>query len=79
MLAEMDDKNEKVQLVLNGKNVLETLQEKGENINPKWVKFPIGFLLLSQNIQMVYDSVNTKILNNMLNKCINILILFTNS
>ncbi|XP_057198518.1 glutamate--cysteine ligase catalytic subunit isoform X2 [Triplophysa rosa] len=34
MLAEMDDKNEKVQLVLNGKDVLETLQEKGENINP---------------------------------------------
>lgn len=35
MLVEMDDKNEKVCLVLNGKDVLETLQEKGEKINPK--------------------------------------------
>lgn len=35
MLVEMDDKNEKVRLVLNGKDVLETLQEKGEKINPK--------------------------------------------
>uniref|UniRef100_A0A673M6T9 Glutamate--cysteine ligase n=1 Tax=Sinocyclocheilus rhinocerous TaxID=307959 RepID=A0A673M6T9_9TELE len=34
MLVEMDDKNEKVRLVLNGKDVLETLQEKGEKINP---------------------------------------------
>lgn len=35
MLVEMDDKNEKVRLVLKGKDVLETLQEKGEKINPK--------------------------------------------
>lgn len=35
MLVEMDDKNEKVSLVLNGKDVLEILQGKGENINPK--------------------------------------------
>uniref|UniRef100_A0A671LAE5 Glutamate--cysteine ligase n=1 Tax=Sinocyclocheilus anshuiensis TaxID=1608454 RepID=A0A671LAE5_9TELE len=34
MLVEMDDKNEKVLLVLNGKDVLEILQEKGEKINP---------------------------------------------
>ncbi|XP_055025770.1 glutamate--cysteine ligase catalytic subunit isoform X2 [Misgurnus anguillicaudatus] len=34
MLVEMDDKNEKARLVLNGKEVLEILQEKGENINP---------------------------------------------
>uniref|UniRef100_A0A8B9R9G1 Glutamate--cysteine ligase n=1 Tax=Astyanax mexicanus TaxID=7994 RepID=A0A8B9R9G1_ASTMX len=34
MLVELDDKNEKVRLVLNGKDVLETLQEKGEKINP---------------------------------------------
>uniref|UniRef100_A0A672RSD9 Glutamate--cysteine ligase n=1 Tax=Sinocyclocheilus grahami TaxID=75366 RepID=A0A672RSD9_SINGR len=34
MLVEMDDKNGKVRLVLNGKDVLEILQEKGENINP---------------------------------------------
>ncbi|KAI4896330.1 hypothetical protein NFI96_015778 [Prochilodus magdalenae] len=34
MLVEMDDEQEKVRLVLNGKDVLETLQEKGENINP---------------------------------------------
>uniref|UniRef100_A0A9J7YYI9 Glutamate--cysteine ligase n=2 Tax=Cyprinus carpio TaxID=7962 RepID=A0A9J7YYI9_CYPCA len=34
MLVEMDDKSEKVCLVLNGKDVLETLQEKGEKINP---------------------------------------------
>uniref|UniRef100_A0A9J8BDW1 Glutamate--cysteine ligase n=1 Tax=Cyprinus carpio carpio TaxID=630221 RepID=A0A9J8BDW1_CYPCA len=34
MLVEMDAKNEKVRLVLNGKDVLETLQEKGEKINP---------------------------------------------
>uniref|UniRef100_A0A672LWU5 Glutamate--cysteine ligase n=1 Tax=Sinocyclocheilus grahami TaxID=75366 RepID=A0A672LWU5_SINGR len=34
MLVEMDDKNEKVRLVLNGKDVLEILQEKGEKINP---------------------------------------------
>uniref|UniRef100_A0A673FLL3 Glutamate--cysteine ligase n=1 Tax=Sinocyclocheilus rhinocerous TaxID=307959 RepID=A0A673FLL3_9TELE len=34
MLVEMDDNNEKVRLVLNGKDVLEILQEKGEKINP---------------------------------------------
>uniref|UniRef100_A0AAR2KR17 Glutamate--cysteine ligase n=1 Tax=Pygocentrus nattereri TaxID=42514 RepID=A0AAR2KR17_PYGNA len=34
MLVELDDKHEKVHLVLNGKEVLETLQEKGEKINP---------------------------------------------
>lgn len=35
MLVEMDERHEKVRLVLNGKDVLETLQEKGEKINPK--------------------------------------------
>lgn len=35
MLVELDDKNEKVRIVLNGGEVLETLQEQGENINPK--------------------------------------------
>lgn len=35
MLVELDDKNEKVRLVLNGGNVLETLQDQGEKINPK--------------------------------------------
>lgn len=35
MLVELDDKHETVRLVLNGKEVLETLQEKGEKINPK--------------------------------------------
>uniref|UniRef100_A0A672HKP0 Glutamate--cysteine ligase n=1 Tax=Salarias fasciatus TaxID=181472 RepID=A0A672HKP0_SALFA len=34
MLVELDDKDEKVRLVLNGGDVLETLQEQGENINP---------------------------------------------
>uniref|UniRef100_A0A8C4IBV8 Glutamate--cysteine ligase n=1 Tax=Dicentrarchus labrax TaxID=13489 RepID=A0A8C4IBV8_DICLA len=34
MLVEMDDKDEKVRLVLNGGDVLETLQDQGENINP---------------------------------------------
>uniref|UniRef100_A0A3P9AF18 Glutamate--cysteine ligase n=1 Tax=Esox lucius TaxID=8010 RepID=A0A3P9AF18_ESOLU len=34
MLIEMDDKNEKVRLVLNGGEVLETLQDKGEKTNP---------------------------------------------
>uniref|UniRef100_A0A4W4H9L0 Glutamate--cysteine ligase n=1 Tax=Electrophorus electricus TaxID=8005 RepID=A0A4W4H9L0_ELEEL len=34
MLVELDDKNEKVRLVLNGSEVLETLQGKGEKINP---------------------------------------------
>lgn len=35
MLVEMDDKNEKVRLVLNGGDVLQTLQDKGEKTNPK--------------------------------------------
>lgn len=35
MLVELDDKNEKVRIVLNGREILETLQEQGENINPK--------------------------------------------
>lgn len=35
MLIEMDEKNEKVRLVLNGGEVLETLQDKGEKTNPK--------------------------------------------
>uniref|UniRef100_A0A8C7JUJ3 Glutamate--cysteine ligase n=1 Tax=Oncorhynchus kisutch TaxID=8019 RepID=A0A8C7JUJ3_ONCKI len=34
MLIEMDEKNEKVRLVLNGGEVLETLQDKGEKTNP---------------------------------------------
>uniref|UniRef100_A0A3Q3BLU2 Glutamate--cysteine ligase n=1 Tax=Kryptolebias marmoratus TaxID=37003 RepID=A0A3Q3BLU2_KRYMA len=34
MLVELDDKDEKVRLVLNGEHVLDTLQEKGEKINP---------------------------------------------
>ncbi|TRY96962.1 hypothetical protein DNTS_033570 [Danionella cerebrum] len=34
MLVEMDERNEKARLVLNGSKVLETLQQKGENINP---------------------------------------------
>uniref|UniRef100_A0A673B4K1 Glutamate--cysteine ligase n=1 Tax=Sphaeramia orbicularis TaxID=375764 RepID=A0A673B4K1_9TELE len=34
MLVELDDKDEKVRLVLNGGDVLETLQEQGEKINP---------------------------------------------
>uniref|UniRef100_A0A8C8EYL8 Glutamate--cysteine ligase n=1 Tax=Oncorhynchus tshawytscha TaxID=74940 RepID=A0A8C8EYL8_ONCTS len=34
MLIEMDEKNEKVRLVLNGGEVLETLQDKGEKANP---------------------------------------------
>lgn len=45
MLVEMDDSNEKVRLVLNGKDVLETLQEKGEKINPKWVTILWGLRL----------------------------------
>ncbi|MEQ2193839.1 hypothetical protein XENOCAPTIV_015759 [Xenoophorus captivus] len=35
MLVELDDNDEKVRLVLNGGDVLETLQEQGEKINPK--------------------------------------------
>lgn len=35
MLVELDDKDEKVRLVLNGGDVLETLQDQGEKINPK--------------------------------------------
>lgn len=35
MLMELDDKEEKVRLVLNGGPVLETLQDQGERINPK--------------------------------------------
>ncbi|CAB1338527.1 unnamed protein product [Coregonus sp. 'balchen'] len=34
MLIEMDEKNGKVRLVLNGEEVLETLQDKGEKTNP---------------------------------------------
>jgi glutamate--cysteine ligase catalytic subunit len=35
MLIEMDEANEKVRIVLSGGEVLETLQEQGEKINPK--------------------------------------------
>ena len=35
MLIEMDETNEKVRLVLSGGEVLETLQDQGEKINPK--------------------------------------------
>uniref|UniRef100_A0A7N6BEJ1 Glutamate--cysteine ligase n=1 Tax=Anabas testudineus TaxID=64144 RepID=A0A7N6BEJ1_ANATE len=34
MLVELDNKDEKVRLVLNGGDVLETLQDQGEKINP---------------------------------------------
>lgn len=50
MLVEMDDKNEKVCLVLNGKDVLEILQEKGEKINPKWVTILVGFIAYRKKI-----------------------------
>ncbi len=51
MLVEMDDKNEKVCLVLNGKDVLEILQEKGEKINPKWVTVLVGFIARHKKIK----------------------------
>jgi hypothetical protein len=35
MLVSFDHENRKVQLLLNGGDVLETLQEKGERTNPK--------------------------------------------
>lgn len=35
MLVELDEKDEKVRLSLNGEDVLETLQDQGEKINPK--------------------------------------------
>lgn len=35
MLIEMDETNEKVRIVLNGGELLETLQDQGEKINPK--------------------------------------------
>lgn len=35
MLLELDDKDEKVRLVLDGARVLQTLQDQGEKINPK--------------------------------------------
>lgn len=35
MLVELDDKDEKVRLVLNADEVLDTLQGQGEKINPK--------------------------------------------
>lgn len=35
MLVELDEKNEKACLVLNGNKVLDMLQEKGEKVNPK--------------------------------------------
>lgn len=35
MLMELDDKDEKARLVLNGGEILDTLQDQGENINPK--------------------------------------------
>jgi glutamate--cysteine ligase catalytic subunit len=35
MLVSFDHENKKVQLVLSGEDVLETLQEKGERTNPK--------------------------------------------
>lgn len=35
MLVELDDKDEKVRIVLNGGDVLDTLQEQGERTNPK--------------------------------------------
>jgi len=35
MLLELDDKDETVRLVLTGNEVLETLQDQGEKINPK--------------------------------------------
>lgn len=41
MLLELDDKDEKVRLVLNGGDVLETLQDQGEKINPKCVSTSI--------------------------------------
>uniref|UniRef100_A0A8C7XW18 Glutamate--cysteine ligase n=1 Tax=Oryzias sinensis TaxID=183150 RepID=A0A8C7XW18_9TELE len=34
MLMELDDKDEKARLVLNGGEILDTLQDQGENINP---------------------------------------------
>lgn len=35
MLLELDDKDEKVRIVLRSGDVLETLQDQGENLNPK--------------------------------------------
>lgn len=35
MLVKFDHENKKVRLVLSGEEVLQTLQDKGEKINPK--------------------------------------------
>lgn len=37
MLVKFDHENKKVRLVLCGEEVLQTLQDKGEKVNPKWV------------------------------------------
>lgn len=37
MLVKFDHENKKVRLLLCGEEVLQTLQDKGEKINPKWV------------------------------------------
>lgn len=37
MLVKFDHDNKKVRLVLCGEEVLQTLQDKGEKVNPKWV------------------------------------------
>lgn len=46
MLVKFDHENKKVRLVLCGEEVLQTLQDKGEKVNPKWVAVSCFFFFL---------------------------------
>lgn len=58
MLVKFDHENKKVRLVLCGEEVLQTLQDKGEKINPKWVAVSSFFFFLSSCYGTVQNFVN---------------------
>lgn len=43
MLVKFDHENKKVRLILCGEEIVQTLQDKGEKVNPKWVAVSIFF------------------------------------
>lgn len=54
MLVKFDHENKKVRLLLCGEEILQTLQDKGEKVNPKWVAVSCSFFFFSPSC---YDTV----------------------
>lgn len=54
MLVKFDHENKKVRLLLCGEEILQTLQDKGEKVNPKWVAVSCSFFFFLPLVMILY-------------------------